>query len=150
MQPMKPTPMPQRSAPFLGVGWGFPVARVPSGDAADGHQRLAQARYDDSVRQGVLLVLSTAKGERLMRPGFGCAIHELLFAPNDATTRGMAESAVRDALRQWEPRIELLRVTAEARGAQHELLEVSVDYRVAKTDSRFNLVFPFYLSRPLR
>ncbi|MFT3721503.1 GPW/gp25 family protein [Pseudorhodoferax sp.] len=135
-------------APFLGVGWAFPVARAPAGE--DGAGALALAHYEDSVRQGMLLVLSTAPGERLMRPDFGCAIHELLFAPNDATTRGMAESAVAEALRRWEPRIELLRVAAVSRGDPKDVLEISVDYRVARTDSRFNLVFPFYLGRPLR
>jgi hypothetical protein len=134
-------------APFLGTGWGFPVAR--EADAAS-PPRLAHAHYEDSVRQGMLLVLSTAKGERVMRPGFGCAIHELLFAPNDATTRGMAESAVREALLQWEPRIEVLGVSAGSDRAEGERLLVSVDYRVRKTDSRSNLVYPFYLVRPMR
>jgi phage baseplate assembly protein W len=86
----------------------------------------------------------------VMRPDFGCAIHELLFAPNDATTRGMAESTVREALLQWEPRIDVLGVNASSDQAEGERLLVSVDYRVRKTDSRFNLVYPFYLVRPLR
>ena len=114
---------------------------------ADAPHRLVDAQYEDSVRQGMTLILSTAKGERVMRPEFGCDIHDLLFAPNDAATRGLAESAVREALLLWEPRIDVLRVVAEA---DRELLSVSVDYLVRKTDSRFNLVFPFYLDRPLR
>ncbi|TAL25220.1 MAG: baseplate protein [Aquabacterium sp.] len=130
-------------ASFLGSGWAFPVARDEAG-------RLAQARHEDSVRQGMFLVLSTAKGERLMRPDFGCDIHELLFAPNDATTRGMAESAVRESLQQWEPRIDVLRVAARSDATEPERLLVEVDYRVRRTDSRFNLVFPFYLGRPVR
>jgi len=142
--------MDTRTAPFLGIGWGFPVVREPVDESAGAALRLAHARYEESVRQGIFLVLSTAKGERVMRPGFGCAIHELLFASNDATTRGMAESAVREALLQWEPRIEVLRVAATAAGTQGEQLLIGVDYRVTKTDSRFNLVFPFYLVRPLR
>ncbi len=132
--------METRTAPYLGRGWAFPVGRQ------DG-ERLAEAAFEDSVRQGMLLVLGTRKGERLMRPTFGCAIHELLFAPNDATTRGMAESAVHEALLDWEPRIEVLRVAARSEG---ERLLVDIDYRVRKTDTRFNLVYPFYLSRPLR
>ena len=142
--------MDTRTAPFLGIGWAFPVVREPVGEVDGAARRLAHARYEESVRQGIFLVLSTAKGERVMRPDFGCGIHELVFAPNDATTRGMAESEVHEALRQWEPRIEVLRVTAASDGSQGERLLVSVDYRVSKTDSRFNLVFPFYLSRPLR
>lgn len=124
---------PGSGGPFLGIGWGFPI-RLEAAEGRPAH--LAHAQYEDSVRQGVLLILSTSKGERVMRPDFGCDIHDLLFAPNDATTCGMAESMVRDALRQWEPRIDVLRVTADADGA---LLSVSVDYRVRKTDSRSNL-----------
>lgn len=135
--------MDDTDALFLGRGWAFPVARDDAG-------RLAQARHEDSVRQGMFLVLSTAKGERLMRPDYGCDIHELLFAPNDATTRGMAESAVRESLQQWEPRIDVLRVAARADAAEPERLLVEVDYRVRRTDSRFNLVYPFYLGRPVR
>ena len=139
--------MQSTAAPFLGIGWGFPVAREHDGAVGP---RLAHARYEDSVRQGMLLVLSTAKGERVMRPGFGCVLHELLFAPNDATTRGMAESAVREALLQWEPRIEVLAVAATSDHDEGERLLISVDYRVRKTDTRFNLVYPFYFARPLR
>jgi phage baseplate assembly protein W len=134
------------TAPFLGSGWAFPVARDEPGTDSP----FARASFEDSVRQGMLLVLQTAPGERLMRPDFGCAIHRLLFAPNDATTSGLAESAVREALQRWEPRIELLRVTALPGGDREELLVVNVDYRVRRTDSRFNLVYPFYLARPSR
>ena len=136
-------------APFLGIGWNFPVARQPAKNG-EAPSCLAHARHEESVRQGILLVLSTVKGERLMRPDFGCDIHDLLFASNNATTRGMAESAVRDALLRWEPRIDVLRVTASVEGGNGECLLVDVDYRVRKTDSRFNLVFPFYLARPVR
>ena len=82
-----------------------------------------------------------------MRPDFGCGIHELVFAPNDAATRGMAEHYVSEALLLWEPRIEVLQVEARTAGAYEEELRISVDYRVRTTDSRFNLVYPFYLER---
>src|SRR4051812_19488734 len=109
------------SAPFLGTGWAFPVARERPGEDSP----YARAGFEDSVRQGMLLILQTACGERVMRPDFGCAIHALVFAPNDATTRGLAESAVREALLRWEPRIELLRVSASPGGDREELLVVS-------------------------
>ena len=128
-------------ADFLGVGWQFPVAK----DAAK--NRIAVAAYEESIRQAIRIILFTAKGERVMRPDFGCGIHELVFAPNDATTRGMAEHHVTEALRRWEPRIEVLRVTATAAAAHDEVLRISIDYRVRATDSRFNLVYPFYLER---
>lgn len=112
--------------------------------------RFALAEYEESIRQSIRIILSTAKGERVMRPDFGCGIHELVFAPNSAATRGMAESHVSKALLLWEPRIEVLEVRARAAGAQEEELEICIAYRVLSSDSRFNLVYPFYLERGSR
>ncbi len=128
-------------AEFLGKGWSFPVEKH------DGQPQFATAEYEDSVRQAIRIILSTALGERVMRPDFGCAIHDLVFAPNSATTQGMAEHHVREALLRWESRIELLDVKAVAAGGQDEELLVGIDYRVRMTDSRFNFVYPFYLGR---
>ena len=131
-------------ARFLGVGWQFPVS-IEDKNATK--KRFAKAEYEESIKQAIRIILTTAKGERVMRPAFGCGIHELVFAPNDATTRGMAEHHVREALLLWEPRIEVIEVKATAAGAQDEELRISIDYRVRTTDSRFNLVYPFYLER---
>src|ERR671939_191567 len=115
-------------AEFLGKGWRFPVERDES------NARFAVAAYEESVRGSILIILSTVPGERVMRPDFGCAIHELVFAPNNPTTRGMAEHYVGDALLNWEPRIEVLGVKAVAAGAHEEQLLVAIDYRVRLTD----------------
>ena len=126
---------------FLGVGWQFPVERDRSG------QQFATAAYEESIRQAIRIILSTSKGERVMRPDFGCGLFELVFAPNNAATRGMAEHHVREALSIWEPRIDVDRVEAMPDGAQGEVLLIHIDYRVRTTDNRFNLVYPFYLER---
>lgn len=126
---------------FLGTGWQFPVQL----DARN--QRIAMAEHEESVRQSILIILSTAKGERVMRPDFGCDIHELVFAPNNAATRGLAESYIEEALKLWEPRIDVLDVSGRPGGGYGEVLNINIDYRVRTTDSRFNLVFPFYLDR---
>ena len=131
-------------AEFLGVGWQFPVGIDATNEA---QKRFARAEYEESITQSIRIILFTAKGERVMRPDFGCGLYELVFAPNDAATRGMAEHHVDEALRLWEPRIEVLQVKATAAGAQDEELRISIDYRVRTTDSRFNLVYPFYLER---
>jgi phage baseplate assembly protein W len=128
-------------AEFLGVGWQFPVGK----DEAT--RRIAVAKYEESVRQSIQIIIFTAKGERVMRPDFGCGIHELVFAPNGAATRGMAEHYVSEALELWEPRIEIIEVKATAAGAHEEQIRISIDYRVRTTDNRFNLVYPFYLER---
>lgn len=126
---------------FLGVGWQFPVMR------RNDMSRFAFAEYEESIQQAIRIILSTSKGERVMRPDFGCGIHELVFAPNNATTRGLAEHHVREALLNWEPRIDVLEVEANPAGTQDEAIILTILYRVRATDSRFNLVYPFYLER---
>jgi phage baseplate assembly protein W len=126
---------------FLGRGWRFPVARDASAT------RFAVAEYEESVDEAIHIILSTALGERVMRPSFGCGIHDLVFAPNSAATRGMAEHHVREALLRWEPRIDVLDVKAVVSEGQDEELLIGIHYRVRLTDNRFNLVYPFYLNR---
>ena len=121
---------------FLGQGWGFPV-QAKAGV-------LAQAAYDDSVREAIWIILGTARGERLMRPDFGCGIHELAFERNTAATAGKVTEAVRDALLSFEPRIDLLDVLVDAQDAG-AVMQVSIEFKVRATNNAFNLVFPFYL-----
>ena len=128
-------------AKFLGVGWQFPVTLDTD------KQGFALAEYEESVRQSILIILNTAKGERVMRPDFGCDLHDLVFAPNNATTRGLAESYVEEALIVWEPRIKVLEIKVRTVGGQGEILDINIEYMVRTTDNRFNLVFPFYLDR---
>ncbi|SAK63010.1 Gene 25-like lysozyme [Caballeronia calidae] len=130
----------------LGVGWDFPVGLAAD---AEGASRISIARYEACVKHSILIILSTAKGERVMRPDFGCGLHDLVFAVNGSATQGMAAFHVREALEQWEPRIDVLNTEAYAAGDLDEQLLIEIDYRVRLTDSRFNLVYPFYLDRPL-
>jgi phage baseplate assembly protein W len=124
---------------FLGVGWGFPVAPEPGG-------ALPQAAYEESVRQSIWIVLGTAKGERVMRPDFGCGIHDLVFERNTAATAGKVSQAVREALLMFEPRIHLVDVEVEGRDGG-QVMQISIEYKVRATNTAFNLVFPFYLER---
>lgn len=126
---------------FLGVGWQFPVMRDT------GKSRFAPAEYEKSIQQAIRIILSTSKGERVMRPDFGCGIHELVFAANNASSRGLAEHHVSEALLNWEPRIDVLQVDARPGGTEEETIILTIIYRVRATDSRFNLVYPFYLER---
>ncbi len=121
---------------FRGRGWSFPVEPAGEVTAAEGQ---------DKIRQAIWLILSTAPGERVMRPDFGCGIHDLVFAVNDAATTGRVESLVREALMHWEPRIEIRHVTANPDPRQSACLRIEIEYQVRATDDRFNLVYPFYL-----
>jgi phage baseplate assembly protein W len=132
------------SKPFLGVGWSFPLEKVAQDNAEAGQLRTAE--YEESVRQSIWLILGTAKGERVMRPDFGCGIYELVFANNSASTAGRIEEEVRNALLFFEPRIDVLEVQVQNDG-NGEALMISIDYQVRATDNIFNLVYPFYLER---
>ena len=124
---------------FLGVGWGFPVRF--------GREGAELAEHEESIRQSVRLILETARGERVMRPDFGCSLHDRVFAVNGPATHGIVADDVREALLLWEPRIEVLDVTVTEGGAEGEVVLIAVDYLVRSTDNRFNLVYPFYLDR---
>jgi uncharacterized protein len=133
------------SVDFYGVGWAFPVSWQ-----AQGVCRISPAAHEKSIDQAIRIILETGKGERVMRPDFGCGIHDLVFGVNDGTTLGLIEYEVRESLRRWEPRIDVLDVRAAIAGEQGESVHISIDYRVRSTDSRFNMVYPFYLDRSMR
>lgn len=124
---------------FLGVGLKFPVS------VEDG--QIALSKYEEDIQEAIRIILGTAKGERVMRPDFGCGIHELVFALNNTATAGLVIYYVQDALLKWEPRIEVLNVDAGADAAEGHKLNVNIEYRVRRTNNVFNLVYPFYLER---
>ena len=124
---------------FLGRGWEFPVGVGPKG-------RIKTADQDDDIQQSIWIILSTAKGERLMRPDFGCGIHDHVFATIDTTSMGLIDASIREALAQWEPRIELTNVKVSPERAAEGQLLVAIDYRVRSTNNEFNLVYPFYMT----
>lgn len=132
-------------ADFLGSGWAFPIQIEKNGAIAPRH-------YENNIKESILIILGTAKGERQMRPDFGCGIHELVFARNNMTTAGLAIYHVEQALTRWEPRIELLKVEVVPDGRTNgatvpsDQLLIAVEYRVIATNSIFNLVYPFYLT----
>ena len=124
---------------FLGRGWKFPVMVYP----ATG--RISLSEYEQDIKESIWIILSTSKGERVMRPDFGCGIHDLIFAPINTTTLNLVQNSVQEALTLWEPRIELIKVEVSTQQSIEGKLLVSIDYRVRVTNNRFNLVYPFYL-----
>jgi uncharacterized protein len=128
------------SSDFLGLGWNFPVDCDD-----DGGQIELAPDGEEGVRQSIWMILGTSRGERVMRPDFGCGIHDLVFGVNDAATATAVAGAVRDALAAWEPRIDVLDVYAVPDPSRPNLLTIEINYQVRSTNSRFNLVYPFYL-----
>lgn len=124
---------------FLGIGWKFPIEIDATG-------AIVMSKHEDDIRESILIILGTSPGERVMRPDFGCGIHDLVFAPINTATIGLVESTVRDALTRYEPRIDIIDLNVLADEADVGKLKVSIDYRVRATNNEFNLVYPFYLT----
>lgn len=123
---------------FLGLGWKFPVS-------VESTRKISMSEYETDIKEAIRIILGTAKGERVMRPDFGCGIHDFVFSPINKATISLVENTVREGLVRWEPRIELIKVEANPEASAEGILLVSIDYRVRVTNNRFNLVYPFYL-----
>jgi phage baseplate assembly protein W len=126
------------SAEFVGAGWGFPVRTDATGS-------IALVRGEREVVESIRLILGTAPGERPARPEFGCAIHDLVFAPADAATAGQIAYQVRAALERWEPRIDLDDVRTDFADSTRGTLYIDIGYRIRGGNDPRNLVFPFYV-----
>ncbi len=121
---------------LIGAGWAY-----PTGITATGGVRLAHGANE--INGAIRMILLTRPGERVMRPEFGCHIWDYLFEPVTARTLGLVEQAAREALARWEPRIEVVDLTAVAGAADGEIL-IQIEYAVRATNDHRNLVFPFY------
>lgn len=124
---------------FLGEGFRLPLAPGPLG-------ALELVCEEECVEQSVRVILGTAKGERLMRPDFGCGIHDLVFAPNNLGTHTLVAHHVEEALARWEPRIRRVHVDVRADPEHAERILVELRYEIRASGLVSNLVFPFDLS----
>ncbi len=125
---------------FLGKGFAFPM-RV------DGRGMVETSTGDKAVAEAIQLILGTAVGERIMRPDFGCAIHDLVFHPVDANTCSMVSLYVQQSLMKWEPRIDDIKVRSYPDPTAENTILIVIDYRVRSTNNMKNMVYPFYLRR---
>jgi Bacteriophage baseplate protein W len=126
------------NAEFIGAGWAFPVRTDPTGS-------VALVSGEREIVESIRLILATAPGERPMRPEFGCAIHDLVFAPADAATAGRIAYEVRLSLERWEPRIELSDVVVRFDEIEDGKLLIDMRYALRGSNDPRNLVFPFYV-----
>jgi phage baseplate assembly protein W len=127
-----------KRADFLGRGWRFPI--LPDASGALGYSEGA-----DHIEHSLRHILMTTFGERAMRPDFGCEAPELVFAPGSVQYLRLLESSVRNAIRDFEPRVELEFANAELDPAKQNQVAVQIGYWIRGANSRGNLVFPFYL-----
>lgn len=124
--------------PMIGQGWSFPPQ-------IDEHGTLELVSEDEEIEQAIRIILMTAPGQRVMRPEFGCRIHELIFAPNNASTAGLASRYVREALGRWEPRIDVQAVDVDPDETDPSRMLIRIQYRVSGTYNNRTLVYPFYV-----
>lgn len=125
---------------LIGSGWAFPPQINKRGGIALAHDEL-------DIDQSVEIILGTERGERPMRPDFGCRIHELVFAPINASTLGLVTRYVEEALAWWEPRMEVLDIKVETDPSPRAVgkLLIHIRYQVKATHDERSLVYPFYL-----
>jgi hypothetical protein len=124
---------------FLGTGWKFPVRVTPAGG-------FPFSSGEQSVQESIWIILATARGERQMLPRFGCGIHDLVFAPDNPATQGTVAHLVKEALAEWEARIDVLDVNVSSSPGEENTLLIRVDYRIRSNNAFGNLVYPFYLT----
>ena len=123
---------------IIGSGLAFPLQ-------VDARGQIALASGEEDIDQALALIISTAPGERPMRPEFGCEVHDFIFDNIDAATIGKMDSAIRRALDRWEPRVEVKSVDFDLSEAYEGRLLITIGYAVRATNHLRNLVYPFYV-----
>ena len=123
---------------FLGVGWKFPIQID--------NEVMATSGYEDNIKESIRIILETSKGERVMRPDFGCGINDYVFETFNADTLESIERSVYYALEKWEPRIDSLKVSVNPDDIHDGKILIKINYRVRETNNQFNMVYPFYLT----
>ncbi len=125
---------------FIGRGFPFPL-RI------DERGSMALVGGIEELERSMTVVISTAPGERPFRPKFGCRIWELMFEPINEATMGLMEMYVEEALRMWEPRVDIDQILVEPATVDGAVM-IDVSYVVRATNDRRNLVYPFYTIPP--
>jgi len=126
------------SKAFLGKGWKFPIQTNQG-------LKIQTSIYEENIKESIKIILGTRKGERVMRPDFGCGIHEFIFENTSSIILGHIELSISEALTKYEPRIELLKIDFSKEQIDNGILIITISYLVIATNNRFNIVYPFYI-----
>ncbi|MDP4209271.1 MAG: GPW/gp25 family protein [Bacteroidota bacterium] len=124
---------------FLGTGWGFP----PTFDRTGKDVRMASGEED--IAESIHILLSTEPGERLMRPDYGCNLRQFIFERQDSTFINGLNHIIYQALLNFEPRVNFIDASIVSRNDLDGVLHIQVNYTIIITNTRHNIVFPFYL-----
>ena len=123
---------------FLGKGLNFPIN-------TDARGQLELVTGSKDIEQSIRIIIGTRPGERVMRPTFGCRAHELIFEPRSPSTISLLQEYVHDALRIWEPRIDVLQVTVVTDDSGGSALLAKIEYQIKATHDVRSIVYPFFI-----
>jgi phage baseplate assembly protein W len=127
------------SKSFLGEGWKFPIS-------LNDLNYIEMSKYEQNIKESIMIILGTRKNERVMRPDFGCGIHDFVFEVLSSSIIGHMRASITDALTRLEPRIVLLDINISIDKSSNGILIIKISYIVIKTNNKFNIVYPFYIS----
>lgn len=125
---------------FLGTGWQFPIAV----DSVTG--RVLESSYEENIAQSIKIILQTQRGERIMRPDFGCNLKQYTFSEINFAVMIEIEKEIKTALVLWEPRIIDVDVKCRKDNSREGVLLIDISYVVRSTNNPYNMVYPFYLN----
>ncbi len=123
---------------FLGRGWGFPP------EFNRGTKAVKMLEDEADIKSSLEILLSTRLGERIMVPGYGCNLDELLFKPLNLTLKTFVVELIKTAILYYEPRIDVNRIEINPTNELEGVLLINIDYTIRTTNSRKNMVYPFY------
>lgn len=132
--------MAEQNKSFLGTGWSFPPR---FSHAADGLEMSSDER---DIAESIFILLSTQPGERVMNPSYGCDLHSQVFAGINNSTKTKIEDLISTAILYHEPRVDVVGIDIEVVDLLTGHLNVNITYEIKGTNSRKNMVYPFYLS----
>jgi phage baseplate assembly protein W len=127
---------------FLGTGWSFPPQFIKSG----GRGEVQMVSDEEDIAESLRILFGTVVGERFLNPKYGLDMRGMLFEPFGTTMKTLVEDRVKNAILIYEPRIRLLALEVSTDGLTEGRVEIRIDYSVRATNSRFNLVYPFYVN----
>ncbi|MCR9173196.1 MAG: GPW/gp25 family protein [bacterium] len=130
--------MSQEDIAFLGTGWSFPP------EFRRGTDDTSMSSGEKDIEESLKILLSTQLGERIMIPEYGCDLTELIFSPLDLTLKTFVSDLIRTAILYYEPRINVEKINIDTVNEIEGELILEVDYIIRATNSRRNIVFPFY------
>lgn len=122
---------------YLGTGWAFPPAFIKD-------KGVDMVSEEEDIRQSLMILLSTTPGERIFNFDYGCHIRKWVFDEINLSTKTLICDAIRQAIRLFEPRIQVENIQIETRDAGEGILWITINYLIPKVNSRRNMVYPFY------